>query len=336
MPITRGLTFDDVLLVPNYANESRDDGHIATRLGEYWFKIPIISANMDTITGIDMAAAMAKLGGLGILHRFMSVEENVSAYKEVRKYNFSCNTGVSIGVGGSEIRRAEELYHAGARLFCVDIAHAHSKAVGKTISYLKKRYDDIYIIAGNVATREGANYLDSKGADAIKVGIGAGSVCTTREVTGFGVPQLTAIMDCARIDKPIIADGGIRTSGDAVKALAAGATMVMLGGMLAGTDEICGYQGTYRGMASKEAREAREAGGITEAMARAGEAATEGISITVDSKGSVAGVIKEIIGGIKSGLSYCGAKNLDELRRKAVFMEVTSSSTKEGTPHGLG
>ena len=326
MPIARGLTFDDALLVPNYANESRDDGHIATRLGEYWFEIPIISANMDTITGIDMVAAMAKLGGLGILHRFMSVEKNVSAYKEVHKYNFSCNTGVSIGASESEIRRAEELYHAGARLFCVDIAHAHSKAVGKTVSYLKKRYSDIYIIAGNVATREGANYLDSKGADAIKVGIGAGSVCTTREVTGFGVPQLTAIMDCARIDKPIIADGGIRTSGDAVKALAAGATMVMLGGMLAGTDEALGGR-IYRGMASTDAREA---------YSGAAKGAAEGITIPVKSKGPVSDIIREVVGGIKSGLSYCGAKNLDELRRKAVFMEVTPSSTKEGTPHGLG
>ena len=321
MLISRGLTFDDVLLTPGYGNVSREDGLISTRLGEHWFEIPIVSANMDTITGVDMAVAMDKLGGLAILHRFMSKEENVAAYL-ASPYG----TGVSVGVGEKEIRRVEELHHAGAKIFCVDVAHAHSKQVGKMIKWLKNTYDDVFIIAGNVATYGGADYLVGVGADVVKIGVGAGSVCTTREVTGFGVPQLTAIMDCMRISKPIIADGGIRTSGDVVKALAAGATMVMLGGMLAGTDEALGGR-IYRGMASADAREAYS--GVA-------KGAAEGITIPVKSKGPVFDIIKEVVGGIKSGLSYCGAKNLDELRRKAVFMEVTSSSTKEGTPHGLG
>lgn len=321
MSILRGLTFDDVLLTPNYGNVSREDGRTDTRLGPHHFDIPIISANMDTITGAEMAIVMAQLGGLGILHRFMPVENNVIEFRKTT----TSDVGVSVGVGEEERLRVDKLYYAGARLFCVDVAHAHCKQVGKMVKYMKNNYDDLYIIAGNVATYGGADFLVGVGADAVKVGVGAGSVCTTREVTGFGVPQLTAIMDCSRIDRPIIADGGIRTSGDAVKALAAGATMVMLGGMLAGTDEACGHTGIYRGMASTEAREAYP--GVS-------KGAAEGITISVEAKGPVVDVIKEIVGGIKSGLSYAGAKNLDELRRKAQFVEVTQAVTKEGTPHG--
>ena len=333
MTILRSLAFDDVLLTPNYGNASRDDGSVETHLGAYQYYIPIVSANMDTITGIDMAVAMSELGGLGILHRFMSVEENVSAYKIAcgslaMRDTWSPAIGVSVGVGETERKRALTLYHAGARLFCVDIAHAHSKRAGKMVKYLKQIADDVYIIAGNVATYSGADYLVSVGADAVKVGVGAGSVCTTREVTGFGVPQLTAIMDCARIDRPIIADGGIRNSGDAVKALAAGATMVMLGGMLAGTDEACSETGIYRGMASAEARE--EYFGDT-----SGWRAAEGISVEVAPKGPVSDVIKSVVGGIKSGLSYAGAKNLADLRKKAQFIEITQAVMKEGAPHGL-
>jgi IMP dehydrogenase len=325
MSILRSLTFDDVLLVPNFGNESRDDGCVETELGTYKYSIPIVSANMDTITGVKMAVAMSKLGGLGLLHRFQSITDNVNMYVEATislgGYN---EVGVSIGVDDQE--RAEALYKVGARIFCVDVAHAHCKRVGKMVKALKT-CDDVFIIAGNVATYSGADYLSSVGADVIKVGIGAGSVCTTREVTGFGVPQFTAIMDCARIDKPIIADGGIRVPGDAVKALAAGATMVMLGGMLSGTNEACGEAGTYRGMASKEAREDYY-------RTTVGWRAAEGISIAVKPKGPAADVINEVVGGIKSGLSYAGAKNLSELRRKANFIEITPATTKEGTPHG--
>ena len=329
MTILRGLTFDDVLMIPGYGNVSRDDSSTKTKLGEYQFEIPIISANMDSITGTNMAIAMAELGGLGILHRFMDIEENVIAFRKAMRANIPCHIGVSVGVGDDEKKRAEALYVVGARLFCVDVAHAHTKLVGKMIKHMKQEYSDIYIIAGNVCTYAGSDYLVSVGADAVKVGIGAGSVCTTRQVTGFGVPQFTAIMECARIDKPIIADGGIRTSGDAVKALAAGATMVMLGGMLAGTDEACGYLGTYRGMASTEAR--KDYFGETSE-----ERAAEGISISVKPKGPVARVIKEIVGGIKSGFSYAGARNLQEMQRKVRFMEVTQAVAKEGEPHGLG
>jgi len=330
MPILRALTFDDVLLVPNYGNESRDDGDVSAALGRYKYSIPVISANMDSITGPKMAAAMTDAGGLGILHRFMTVDENVLAFRQTAGFTISTDeVGVSIGVGEKEQERAEALYSAGAQLFCIDIAHAHSKQMGKMIKWLRTEYKDVYIIAGNVATYSGADYLVSCGADAVKVGIGAGSVCTTREVTGFGVPQLTAIMDCARIDKPIIADGGMRTSGDIVKALAAGATMVMLGGMLAGTDESLGGW-TYRGMASQEARQ-----DYYRFDTGSGYRVAEGVSVDVFSRGPVTAVLAEIVGGIKSGLSYAGAKNLDDLRRKAQFIEITPATEREGRPHAI-
>lgn len=326
--IQRGYTFDDVTLVPNFGNESREEGTVETALGEHKYLIPLISANMDTITGAEMAVAMAKLGGLGILHRFIGVEENVVAFKKVKASLGTPVVGVSVGLGEDEQDRAAALYKAGARLFCVDVAHAHSKRAGRTVKHLRAEYPDLYIIAGNVATYAGADYLVSVGADAVKVGIGAGSVCTTRRVTGFGVPQLSAIMDCAKVNAPLIADGGIRAAGDAVKAIAAGASMVMLGRLLAGTDEACGAT-AYRGMASTAAREDYY-------KPTAGWRAAEGIAVSVEARGPVADVIAELVAGIKSGLSYAGAKNLGELRRKAQFIEVTNAGMIEGTPHALG
>lgn len=328
--IETGLTFDDVLLVPGYGNVSRDDGSVETNLGPYKFSIPLISANMDTITGSEMAAEMGRLGGLGILHRFLSIEDNIKLYTVAGEEGL---VGVSVGVIEAELVRAARLYEAGARLFCVDVAHAHTKQTGRMLKFLRQEYRDLYIVAGNVATYAGADYLISVGADAVKVGVGAGSVCTTREVTGFGVPQLSAIMDCSRVNGSVIADGGLRKSGDVVKALAAGASMVMLGGMLAGTNEACGKSNgrglkQYRGMASLEAREAF--------FKKNSEwRAHEGVSTLVPSKGPVNNVVHHIVEGIKSGLSYAGAKDLDELRRKARFIEVTKAAQVEGTPHAF-
>lgn len=319
--ILKGLDFDDVLLTPNYSHfESRRDVSTATQLGPYKFDIPIISANMDTITGVEMAKAISGLGGLPILHRFMSLSENARAYREAAAEpdkRFQRLVGVSIGVTAGETDRLRVLHSAGARIFCVDVAHAHNKLVGKMIKIVRG-YKDVFIIAGNVATYAGADYLASIGADAIKVGIGAGSVCTTRDKTGFGVPQLSAIMDCARVDIPIIADGGMSKAGDVVKALAAGAAMVMLGGMLAGTDEALGGT-TYRGMASVQAQE-DYFGSVADWKT------DEGITITVDRRGPVESVIKDVVGGLRSGLTYAGARNIVELQRKAIFVEVTGNN----------
>jgi IMP dehydrogenase len=310
-------------------------------LGRFSFEIPVISANMDTITGPEMATAMTRLGGLGIMHRFMSVEENVEVFRRVDlEIDATGWVGVSVGVTEGEKRRAVELIRAGADIICVDVAHGHAKLVGQMIRFLKDRLTNGgLIIAGNVATYAGADYLASCGADVIKVGIGPGSVCTTRIKTGFGVPQLTAIMDCARGSKPIIADGGMRTPGDVVKALAAGASMVMLGGMLAGTVETPGEivypEGdgpvgpikTYRGSASKEAMD--DMGAMHEWKT------AEGVSATVPARGAVEEVIRDVMGGLRSGMTYAGASDLAELRRRVEFIEVSPATVIEGTPHVL-
>ncbi|MEW6732234.1 MAG: guanosine monophosphate reductase [Acidobacteriota bacterium] len=340
MHFIQGLTFDDVLLIPNYNGiRSRQDVTTESVLGNKTFEIPVISSNMDTITGIAMANCMASLGGLGILHRFMTIEQNI---QELRKANDKTRLGVSIGVGEPGLERAEALIAEGAEIVCVDVAHGHAKLVNQTIRKLRQRYkDNIVIIAGNVATYAGADYLAAAGADVIKVGIGGGSVCTTRIKTGFGVPQLSAIMMCRQVDRVLIADGGIRTPGDAVKALAAGASFVMLGGMLAGTLETPGEAKvrhtadgrevpvkSFRGMASREAQE--------DFMGSMAEWKTaEGIAIEVPLRGSAVDVIRDVVGGIRSGMTYAGAATLKDLQRKAQFMLISSAGVHESMAHGL-
>lgn len=335
----RGLTFDDVLLVPGYNGiKSRQLVTTSVTIGERTLDIPIVSSNMDTITGVTMANLMTEFGGLGILHRFMSIEENVAALMEVSDRK---RVGFSIGVGNSGLERADAMFGAGAEICCVDVAHGHSKEVNRTIKDLRVRYkDNILIIAGNVATYAGADYLAAAGADLIKVGIGSGSVCSTRIKTGYGVPQLTAIQDCSKVDRAIIADGGIRFPADVVKALAAGADLVMLGGMLAGTDETPGktiekveagkarrYK-QFRGMASREAQE--------DFMGSMSEWKTaEGVALEVPAKGSARDIIKDILGGLRSGLTYCGAATIKDLQRKAQFLEITPAARVEGTPHAM-
>jgi IMP dehydrogenase len=269
----------------------------------------------------------------------MPIDENVLELKNCQAG--VDDVGVSVGVTEKEWERFEALLDAKASIFCVDVAHGHAKMVGGMVKRIREKLRGRgVLIAGNVATYAGADYLASCGADVIKVGIGPGSVCTTRIKTGFGVPQLTAIMDCARGSKPIIADGGMRTPGDIVKALAAGASMVMLGGMLAGTIEtpgeiiypegsgpICPVK-SFRGMASKEAQE--------DFMGGMGDWKTaEGIATTVPARGSVEEVIRDVIGGLRSGMTYAGASDLSELRRRVEFIEVSPATVVEGTPHVL-
>ena len=339
MTQTRGLTFDDVILLPGY-NGIRSRQHVSTEVtgpfGEW--KIPVVSSNMDTITEVAMAKLMTELGGLALLHRFCSVQENIQMFQQINATNFC---GISIGIGDAGMERAEALIAVGAKYICVDVAHGHSKEVNRTIRMLREKFhDQIAIIAGNVATYAGADYLAAAGADMIKVGIGSGSVCSTRIKTGFGVPQLTALMDCSRVDRKIIADGGIKTPGDAVKALVAGADMVMLGGLLSATEETPGkvivrkdasgkerqYK-SFRGMASKEAQ-GDFMGGMQEWKT------AEGVALEVPLRGSARDVIRDLMGGIRSGMTYCGASQLSELPQKAQFMEITPAARIEGTPHG--
>jgi IMP dehydrogenase len=292
---------------------------------------------MDTVTEVAMANLLGELGGLALLHRFMSIEDNVRMFE---KCLYPKNTGFSIGVGERGLERAEAMVAAGADIVCVDVAHGHSKEVNRTVRSLREKYkDNILVIAGNVATYAGADYLAAAGADVIKVGIGSGSVCTTRMKTGYGVPQLTAIFQCAKVDRPLIADGGIRFPCDAVKALAAGAYMVMLGGMLAATDQAPGevFEKThsdgvikkfkkYRGMASKEAQE-EFMGGMSEWKT------AEGVSVEMPCKGDARAILNDLLGGIRSGLTYSGADSVKTLQRKANFIEISQASFTEGTPH---
>ncbi len=336
----RGLTFDDVLLVPGYNGiKSRQNVTTNVAMGKYTFAIPLISSNMDTITGKEMANAMSSAGGMGILHRFCTVEENVAMFKACLHPD---KVAISIGIGKEGLDRAHALVAAGASLICVDVAHGHSKEVNRTVKSLKELFkDNVLVIAGNVATYAGADYLAAAGADVIKVGIGSGSVCTTRIKTGFGVPQLSAIQDCRKVDRILISDGGIRYPADAVKALAAGADFVMLGGLLAGTDETPGDTiekktptgktkvKRFRGMASREAQE-DFMGGMSEWKT------AEGIAIEVPCRGPVKDIIQDLMGGIRSGMTYCGAATIKDLQRKAQFLEITPAVRVEGTPHAVG
>ncbi len=464
-----GLSFDDVLLVPKRSKiDSRKDIDLSSKLTEYIFlNLPIISAAMDTVTEANMAIAMARNGGLGVIHRFCSIEEQVeqvlkvkraenylienpicifpeTTLKEIKekseKYDFqtflvvdekkrllgliskrdyfleedesktakelmtpfeklvvsyerltfeeakeifkkykiekipivdqerkvlglitlrdfknSLNKKASrdkkgrllvsaaIGIRGDYLERAQELVKAGVDLLCIDVAHGHLEKCLKVVKEIKNKFPEIPLIAGNVATEEGARDLKKAGADVIKVGIGPGSACTTRIVSGVGIPQITAIMLAKKGagETPIIADGGCRNSGDIVKALAAGASAVMLGSLLAGTDEAPGeifqMKGKrvkyFRGMASFEAYQQK----LSKTKEKSDyQPVSEGINYGfVEYKGSVNEVLMNLEKGIRSGFSYCGASNLEELWQNAEFIKITDKGLAESHPHDI-
>ena len=474
MEIKEALTFDDVLLAPKRSIvSSRKDISLKTRLSKNIFlHIPLISANMDTVTESAMAISLAKNGGLGIIHRFLSIEEQVNEVLKVKRaeslviekpyslninsklkdakslmqnYNISgiliidndnklqgiltkrdilfedneeeivsnlmtkrqdlvttysgvkleeaqeilhrnkieklpiidknnhlqglitssdimkikqyphstkdnkgrLRVGAAIGVKGDYLERAQNLLYAGADIIVLDIAHGHSDLAINAIKKIKSEFD-CELIAGNVATKNAVEDLISAGADVVKAGVGGGSICITRIITGFGVPQLTAILDCVEVAEkyniPIISDGGCRSSGDIVKALAAGASSVMLGNLFAGTDESPGFaimkNGTKykmsRGMASVSAN-------ITKKKIDQGQVeqedldgvVAEGVEAVVPYKGKVSDVIKQLIGGLRSGLSYCGVNNLEDLRKNAEFIKITKAGLIESKPHDV-
>jgi IMP dehydrogenase len=333
--LEQAITFDDVLLIPSYNHhESRRivDISMRDRRGLLSLELPVMSSNMDTITESKMANFMHSKGGIGVLHRFMSIEDNVADFKKCTGQVF-----VSIGCNEADIARAEALRDAGANYFCIDVAHAHAKYVGKTLKKIRNMLKEHCIMAGNVATYAGADYLASCGADIIKTGIGGGSVCSTRIKTGFGVPMLTSIHDCARTDRSIVADGGIKTSGDIVKALAFGADFVMIGGMLAGTGPTPGEViekedgrkvKRYRGMASREAQE--------DFLGQMHDWKTaEGVCTEVPYSETEENIIADIIGGLRSGLTYAGADCIHELQRKLNYVTVTPAGRTESLPHKL-
>jgi len=324
----QGLSFDDIILIPRYSTlRSRSEADTSVSFWKYTRPNPIISANMKTVTGPDMAIAVWESGGTGALHRFWEIEENVQAYQSVVEKQADCF--VSIGVNNDYKDRTKALYDAGARMFIIDIAHGHSIMMKQTIEWLREEYkEEIYIVAGNVATGQATKDLIEWGADAVKCGIGPGSLCTTRLVTGHGVPTVTAIHECQywtnHLNKMLIADGGIRFSGDIVKSIALGADMVMLGGLFAGAEEspspVVGGKKLYQGSAAVPVR-----AGVT----------PEGASAHIPVVGTVSKIIDNLVGGLRSGMSYSDAHSLNELKVKSRYTIQTNSSFHEGTPHIL-
>lgn len=327
-----GLTYDDVLIVPAYSDIlTRADIDIRNKfLGEY--RLPIVSAPMDTISGPEMVARLSELGAYGILHRFSGTDTLAENVYDARTRNFAGQFGVSIGVKDWESTLAFLNYVKLAKphSICIDVAHGHHALVWETINNVKEwaitQNYPIEIIAGNVATAEGFAFLASAGATAVRVGIGPGSVCTTRETTGVGYPQLSALQDIHSArnrerhdDVSIIADGGIKSPGDIAKALAAGADAVMLGRMFAGTDETPGIvhygKKPYRGQSTVGTNGERDA--------------PEGISGTVEAIGPVEKVVNQLVHYLRSSFSYVGARNLEEFRVKARFVRVSPSTFRE-------
>ena len=472
----QGLTYDDVLLMPKRSSiASRKHVSTATRLSRsLQLNIPIVSANMDTVTEATMAAAMARQGGIGIIHRFMSIEQEVAQVQQVKRAqgaiveqpytmlptqtlaearglmgernvsgvlvvderdrlagiltardirfatdpdrpiaelmtprerlvtapegtdaeqaralldqhkieklplvtpdghiaglitskdllqtnrfgNASSDrkgrllVGAAIGVVGDYLERAQALWRAGADVLVIDIAHGHAEHVINAVHKLKGAHAAGELIAGNVATAEGTRDLIAEGVDAVKVGVGPGSICTTRIVTGFGVPQLTAVLECAEeaatSGTPIIADGGIKASGDITKALAAGASTVMIGNMLAGTRESPGYIVTRngqrykisRGMASLSATIGRREREQPETAGDEGfnEVVPEGVEAVVPYRGEVADIVYQLVGGLRSGMSYCGVRTIPELQEHAEFVQITGAGMRESLPHDV-
>ena len=475
MTIREGFTFDDVLLVPKFSDiTSRSQTDLSTNLSRnIKLNIPLVSANMDTVTESTMATTMARQGGIGIIHRFLTIEEEANQVLKVKRsgsvmienpYQISHDksieeaidlmnekevsgllvvdsdskltgilterdvlfepinskklvselmtkdvissnentsldeakdilknqrieklplvddknqiaglyttqdilnienfpnaskdkkgrplVGAAVGVKGDFLDRTEALLAAGADAIVVDIAHGHSENAINTVKHIKKAFPNCELIAGNVATAQGTEDLIKAGVDAVKVGVGSGSICITRVITGSGVPQLTAVMDCAEIGKqydiPIISDGGTRTSGDATKALAAGASAVMLGGMLGGTDESPGSTITkngkrykfYSGMASMAAARRRKSkeNNPSEAEDDLNDYVAEGVEAMVPYKGSVIDILVQITGGIRSGLSYCGGHNIKQMQTNAEFIKMSRAGFSESQPHDV-
>ena len=360
----KGLTFDDVLLIPAESHVLPNEVDLSTQLADNLkLHIPLISAGMDTVTEGPMAIAMALQGGLGVVHKNMSIQAQASEVANVKSVVVPASAtkaavddqnrllcAAAVGVTSDTFERAEALLKAGADAIVIDTAHGHSAGVLRKIKEIRDHFPDVTLIAGNVATGEATAALFDAGVDVVKVGIGPGSICTTRVVAGVGVPQITAIYDAASVareyGKPIIADGGIKYSGDVVKALAAGGNAVMLGSMLSGTTEAPGevfedhgkkYK-AYRGMGSVGAMAQAHGssdryfqGGVNEAN----KLVPEGIEARVEYKGDVSDIVFQIDGGLRSGMGYVGAPDIPTLIDKAQFVQITNAGLRESHPHDV-
>lgn len=360
--VKEGLTFDDVLLIPAESHVLPNDVDLKVQLtSSLKLNLPFISAGMDTITEHEMAIAMAQAGGLGVIHKNMTIANQANEVKLVKNTEVTSEkaavdndhrllVAAAVGVTTDTFERASALIDAGANAIVIDTAHGHSAGVLRKISEIRAKFPNINLIAGNVATAAGTRALYDAGVDVVKVGIGPGSICTTRVVAGVGVPQITAIYDAANVareyGKTIIADGGIKYSGDIVKALAAGGNAVMLGSMFSGTHETPGQifekQGqkfkAYRGMGSVGAMSQAHGssdryfqGGVNEAN----KLVPEGVEACVTYKGYVKEFIFQLIGGLRAGMGYVGAPDLAALIENAQFVRITNAGLVESHPHDV-
>lgn len=359
--IKEGYTFDDLMLVPAFSKVVPAKVVLATHLTKkILLKIPVLSAAMDTVTEDTMAIALAKAGGLGFIHKNLSVNEQAAMVRRVKETRVESITdaavdqqgrllvGAAVGVGEKNIERVKALLAAGVDIIAVDSAHGHSEGVIEQVRTIHNLYPDLDLVGGNIVTAQAAIALIEAGANVLKVGVGPGSICTTRVVSGVGVPQLTAVNDVYQIAKEhnigVIADGGITVSGDIVKALAAGADVVMLGGLLAGCEETPGEVievygkkvKNYVGMGSLSAMQRGSSdryfqGGQTELK----KLVPEGIEATVFYKGPMQDVLYQMMGGLRSGMGYCGCKTIEELKVNAQFVKITNAGLNESHPHNV-
>ena len=345
--IKEALTFDDVLMLPRYSNVLPAETNISLNLTKkILLKVPFLSSAMDTVTESNMAIAMANAGGIGIIHRNLNIKNQSKEVNKVKRNKLL--VGAAIGTNFEDLERARSLIGSGVDLIVIDTAHGHSEKVLKILSRLKRINNKIPICVGNIATGEAAKRLYNCGADIIKVGIGPGSICTTRMVAGIGVPQISAIMEVKKAMKKkkikIISDGGIKFSGDIAKALAAGADAIMMGSIFAGTDESPGKKFKIKGKIYKQYRGMGSIGAMSSGSANRyfqknhkdkSKFVPEGVEGRVEYKGSIIKIIYQLQGGLKSSMGYIGAKKLSEITKKAKFVKITKAGFYESMVHSV-
>lgn len=336
--IRTGLSYGDVLLVPQRSPvDSRRNVDLSTNLTPtVELETPLVSAAMDTVTEADLAIALGEAGGIGTIHRFLAIDEQ--AGEVAAAADAGVPVAAAVGINEDYVDRAEAVLEAGATVVVVDVAHGHLERTLDATATLRAEFPDVDLLVGNVATPEAVRDLYEAGADGVKVGVGPGSHCTTRKVAGAGVPQLTAIDDCADVARDrgmtVVADGGIRTSGDAVKALMAGADAVMLGSLFAGTEEAPSEMVEVDGVRYKRSRGMATTAAAEERSDKDVDVhADEGVEGLTPYKGPAADVAREFCAGIKSGLSYCGGRTIPEAREKATFIRVAPSAMEREGPH---
>ena len=345
--IKDSFTFDDVTLVPKYSSILPSETITSTKISHNLnLQIPLMSSAMDTVTESKMAIALSKSGGIGVIHRNLSIQKQIREVKKVKKNNFP--VGAAIGVNPKDIERVYKLLEAKVNLIVIDTAHGHTQKVLSMIKKIKKKFKKSTLCAGNIATGKAAKFLADAGVDIVKVGIGPGSICTTRLVTGIGVPQLSAILEVKKALKnyktSIISDGGIKFSGDIAKAIAAGADAVMIGSLFSGTIESPGKTFKYKGKLYKNFRGMGSVGAMSigsadryyqEKFKNTSKYVPEGVEGIVKFKGSVNKIIYNLIGGLKSSMGYLGAKTIKDLQKKGEFIKISKAGFYESMVHNV-